>query len=116
MSNVKQWKVEASDICKRTSNPIRKIVDKMNKKDIDQSKELIQLDIGDPTVFGNLPIPDTAVQGIAEALACKKFNGYGHSAGLSIARQAIASKYDYGYALTENVCNYCLELTNTFFF
>lgn len=83
------WAIHASDISVDTINPIRAIVDQLN---IPQSKEkpLIPLSIGDPTVFGNLPSPQGAVDAIIKNVRTGKFNGYCPSTGLVVAREAIA--------------------------
>ena len=36
---------------------------------------------GDPTVFGNLPVPEAAETAIVQALKTRSYNGYGASVG-----------------------------------
>lgn len=47
------------------------------------------LDLGDPTVFGNFPMPDESVNAIKDALDRDNF-AYTVSAGMKSARQAVA--------------------------
>eukprot|EP00999_Lentomonas_sp_LEN2_P002718 NODE_591_length_1341_cov_89.591433_g552_i0.p1 GENE.NODE_591_length_1341_cov_89.591433_g552_i0~~NODE_591_length_1341_cov_89.591433_g552_i0.p1 ORF type:complete len:411 (-),score=82.04 NODE_591_length_1341_cov_89.591433_g552_i0:60-1292(-) len=90
--NTNSWQVPASVVAKRTSNPIRKIVDNM-KVAPHPDKKMISLSIGDPTVFGNLKTPEAAVDAVAEAVKSYKFNGYPPSVGYEAARQAIADEF-----------------------
>ena len=48
---------------------------------------------GDPSVSGILPPPPEAYEGVKWALNSQKFNGYGHSSGMLMARQAVADKF-----------------------
>ena len=48
---------------------------------------------GDPTKFGNLPVPKAAVAAVTEILKEGDDNGYGPSFGLPKARVAIAERY-----------------------
>ena len=52
----KVWSVVPSDFAQLCVNPIRKIVDNIQKP-TDSDKALIPLSLGDPTVFGNLKCP-----------------------------------------------------------
>ena len=45
---------------------------------------------GDPTVFGNLPVPEAAEEAIITALKNRTYNGYGASVGYEKSRQAVA--------------------------
>uniref|UniRef100_A0A670IMY3 Tyrosine aminotransferase n=1 Tax=Podarcis muralis TaxID=64176 RepID=A0A670IMY3_PODMU len=76
------WAVRASEMSKRTFNPIRAIVDSM-KVEPNHQKPLISLSIGDPTVFGNLPPDDEVIQAMKEALDSGQYNGYAPSVGKS---------------------------------
>ncbi|XP_039273937.1 tyrosine aminotransferase-like [Styela clava] len=89
MNNETSWKVEPSVMAQNTFNPIRAIVDGMKLKP-NPEKPMIPLSIGDPTVFGNLPPPDSAVTGIQEAVVSGKFNGYAPSSGYQTSREAVA--------------------------
>lgn len=86
------WSIPSTDISDRTINPIRAIVDKLNIPE-SKDKPLIPLSIGDPTVFGNLETPASAVHAITKQLMSKKFNGYAPAVGLPMAREAIAKKF-----------------------
>ncbi|ETE68168.1 Tyrosine aminotransferase [Ophiophagus hannah] len=74
------WAVRASEMSRRTFNPIRAIVDAM-KVEPNPRKALISLSIGDPTVFGNLPTDDEVTRAMKEALDSGKYNGYAPSVG-----------------------------------
>ncbi|CAH0488701.1 unnamed protein product [Peronospora farinosa] len=87
-----QWNVQPSDFSKLCSNPIRKIVDNLQKTTT-SSKTLISLSLGDPTVFGNLHCPDVLVQAIIRNTRSMQHNGYIHSAGSEVARAAIAQHF-----------------------
>ncbi|KAF9359950.1 hypothetical protein BGX26_010995 [Mortierella sp. AD094] len=54
----KAWKVNASIVSKRTSNPIRAIVDHIKVKP-NVNKSMISLALGDPTLFGNFKIHES---------------------------------------------------------
>ncbi|PVD20648.1 hypothetical protein C0Q70_18806 [Pomacea canaliculata] len=84
-----RWDVRASDFARNTFNPIRSIVDGM-KLTPNPRKQMISLSLGDPTVFGNLPNPETAEDAIISAVRSRKYNGYGPSVGYENARAAVA--------------------------
>ena len=44
-------------------------------------------------MFGNLPPPPQAYEGVKWALDSEQFNGYPHSSGLLMARQAVADEF-----------------------
>jgi tyrosine aminotransferase len=94
--------IPASKVSMRTRNPIRQIVDNL-KVQPNAEKKFISLALGDPTTFGNLKLPDSAVNAVIEQLQGFKANGYGPSTGILPAREAIAkmSSFD-GYQLTAN--------------
>lgn len=56
-------------------------------------KNLIPLSIGDPTVFGNLQPPPTAITALQRLVAEGKSNGYAPSTGTVAARTAIATRF-----------------------
>lgn len=85
----KEWEVPVSDFASNTFNPIRSIVDGM-KLTPNPDKPMIALSIGDPTVFGNLPVPEHAEEAIVEALKNRGYNGYGPSTGYEKSRAAVA--------------------------
>jgi len=84
-----KWEVPSSTMAKNTLNPIRKIVDEM-KLTPNPQKEMIALSIGDPTVFGNLPIAEEAISAIIQSTQEQKCNGYAPSIGYEKSRAAVA--------------------------
>eukprot|EP00053_Salpingoeca_punica_P020295 m.211265 g.211265 ORF g.211265 m.211265 type:complete len:414 (-) comp18033_c0_seq1:322-1563(-) len=85
----KEWHVMASVAAKRTANPIRQIVDNINQTG-NPNKEMIRLSIGDPTVYGNLPVAESVKDALIASIQSGKFNGYPPSTGYADARKAIA--------------------------
>eukprot|EP00761_Pharyngomonas_kirbyi_P007813 gb/GECH01007824.1/.p1 GENE.gb/GECH01007824.1/~~gb/GECH01007824.1/.p1 ORF type:complete len:417 (+),score=66.46 gb/GECH01007824.1/:1-1251(+) len=89
----RSWdQVEASPVSQRTSNPIRRIVDKL-KINPDAEKEVIKLSIGDPTVYGNLHAPQCAADAMARHASSGDRNGYCHSEGYADVRRTIAERF-----------------------
>lgn len=85
-----QWPViEASEHARSTINPIRRIVDAMSANP-NPEKELIRLNIGDPSVSGVLPTHASVRQAVAAALLSGQYNGYGPAVGFPEVRQAVA--------------------------
>ncbi|KAI9277073.1 tyrosine aminotransferase [Phascolomyces articulosus] len=91
-NNRTSWNVRSSDVAKRAHNPIRQIVDKL-KVDPQAQKSFISLSVGDPTVFGNFNVDQTANDAIYKQLNTFKHNGYGPAHGTVQARDAIARKF-----------------------
>lgn len=87
--NKRKWEVAASDMAKRTVNPIRRIVDSM-KIEPNPNFSPISLSIGDPTVFGNLLPHPNMLKAIEESANSHKHNGYAPAVGMLQARKAIA--------------------------
>jgi tyrosine aminotransferase len=87
-----QWKLTCSPRAKSTFNPIRNFVQNMSVKP-NPEKTPIRLSVGDPTEFGNLPIPQQAVQQLSENILSGKYNGYTMSFGSLEARKAIADYF-----------------------
>ncbi|GFS03954.1 tyrosine aminotransferase [Elysia marginata] len=85
----KGWKVSMSKMAENTFNPIRTIVDGM-KLTPNPDKDMIALSIGDPTVFGNLPMPVTCEEAVQESINKRTCNGYCPSIGYVESRQAVA--------------------------
>lgn len=83
------WDIRPSSFAKKTFNPIRSIVDSM-KLTPNPDKPMIALSIGDPTVFGNLPVPEVAVEALVASLKTQTFNGYAPSVGYEKSRAAVA--------------------------
>ncbi len=93
-----QWPtVAASKHAQRTTNPIRKIVDRLRPAQ-NPTKPLIALSIGDPTTDGNLLPPPSAVDAVIAALRSSKFNGYPPAVGYPAARAAVATYWRNTYA------------------
>uniref|UniRef100_A0A0K2SYQ4 Tyrosine aminotransferase n=2 Tax=Lepeophtheirus salmonis TaxID=72036 RepID=A0A0K2SYQ4_LEPSM len=88
-SMAKQWKIQESDFAKNTFNPIRSLL-KTLKGNANPSKDLIDLSLGDPTVFGNLKPHENIIKAFEDSLRSGKYNGYGPSTGHAIARKAVA--------------------------
>ncbi|XP_033228751.1 tyrosine aminotransferase [Belonocnema kinseyi] len=84
-----RWKVESSDIAKRTHNPIRSIVENIVVEP-NPNKKLIALSIGDPTTFGNLKPAKEVIEAVQESVASQLYNGYAASTGYPEARKAVA--------------------------
>ncbi|XP_073440924.1 tyrosine aminotransferase [Dendrobates tinctorius] len=87
-----RWAVRASEMSKKTFNPIRAIVDTMKAKP-HPNKPMIALSIGDPTIFGNLPTDDEVVRAMKDAIDSQKYNGYAPSIGYQCSREVIAKYY-----------------------
>lgn len=85
----KNWNIPVSTIAENTFNPIRSIVDSM-KITPNPDKDMIALSIGDPTVFGNLPLDKTVEDAVIKSIKCGKYNGYNPSIGYEDSRAAVA--------------------------
>jgi tyrosine aminotransferase len=83
------WSINSSIVAQRTSNPIRKVVEQLNVKP-NPELEPISLSIGDPTLYGNLPPPPIALDGVQNAVKQCNRNGYPHSSGYEDCRAAVA--------------------------
>jgi len=44
-------------------------------------------------VFGNLPPPSEAYEGVRQAMESQTHNGYAHSSGLLCAREAVVKEF-----------------------
>ncbi|KAK3809262.1 MAG: tyrosine aminotransferase [Benniella sp.] len=86
------WKISASIVAKRTSNPIRAIVDHIKVKP-NPEKSMISLALGDPTLFGNFKIHQSCTDAVVKQLQSYKTNGYPPSTGYPQARKAVADKF-----------------------
>ncbi|KOC67619.1 Tyrosine aminotransferase [Habropoda laboriosa] len=84
-----QWDVQASDIARRTHNPIRSIVENLVVEP-NPAKSMISLSIGDPTTFGNLKLPKQVIEAVQGSLVSQLHNGYAPSTGYQIAKEAVA--------------------------
>ena len=81
-----------SQHAKNTINPIRKIADSMSVA-CNPGKEPIRLNLGDPTVVGNLPPSAATLAAVEEALHSRRADGYGPSVGTLEARTAVAQHF-----------------------
>ncbi|KAJ8398667.1 hypothetical protein AAFF_G00421950 [Aldrovandia affinis] len=88
-----RWNIRASDMARKTLNPIRAIVDGMNLSP-NPDKPMIALSIGDPTVFQNLPTDDNVLQAMKDAIDSHQYNGYGPSVGYLHSRESVAKFYN----------------------
>lgn len=87
---MEHWEViEPSVHSQKAVNPIRRIVDVMSIEP-NPKKELIKLNIGDPSVSGILPTHPNVSKAVADALMSGKYNGYGPAIGFPEVRQALA--------------------------
>eukprot|EP00871_Galdieria_phlegrea_P003363 jgi/Galph1/4027/GphlegSOOS_G2710.1 len=86
------WNVHCSKRAKETFNPIRDFVQNMNIQP-NPNKSLIRLSVGDPTEYGNLPVPEQAVKQLSQNILSGKYNNYTMSFGLLDARKAIAERF-----------------------
>ncbi|XP_031827481.1 tyrosine aminotransferase [Nomia melanderi] len=84
-----QWNVQASDIGRRTHNPIRSIVENIVVEP-NSTKPMISLSIGDPTIFGNLKPPKEVTEAVQDSLLSGLYNGYAPSTGYQSAKEAVA--------------------------
>lgn len=85
----KHWNVCASDIARKTHNPIRSIVENIVVEP-NPNKKVIALSIGDPTTFGNLIPPKEVIEAVQDSVASQLYNGYAPSIGYEMAREAVA--------------------------
>jgi len=81
--------ISSSIKAKRTTNPIRNIVDSI-KPPTNHPKKLLNLALGDPTIHGNLHCPSVLREAVQESLSRHVGNGYLPSVGCPLARRAIA--------------------------
>uniref|UniRef100_A0AC35U7H3 Tyrosine aminotransferase n=1 Tax=Rhabditophanes sp. KR3021 TaxID=114890 RepID=A0AC35U7H3_9BILA len=91
---IKWQPYKSSKFAVNTVNPIRIFVDALNIQPNPTLKP-IKLNLGDPTLLGNLPPPTAAIEAIQETLASHKFDGYGPSIGFLAPRQAVAEKFNH---------------------
>jgi len=91
----KTWHVPMSLKAKRTTNPIRAVMDKITsqKREPIPGKPQISLSLGDPTAFGNLQAPQVLNETMISLIRDAKSNGYGASMGLDDARAAVAQRF-----------------------
>lgn len=90
-------KFESSSVAKRTTNPIRNIVDRC-KVAPNPGKEVIQLSLGDPTVFGHLKTCFEVVDAMQRSIGSHEADGYAPVTGTAQAKEAIAKRYQERFA------------------
>ncbi|GAA5916398.1 hypothetical protein JCM6882_001547 [Rhodosporidiobolus microsporus] len=98
------WKpVSISAQAKRIANPIREIIaniDLSAPAEEGVEKPLINLGLGDPSVFGNFPPAPESIAAIESSLHSGRALGYPESVGYPDAREAIANYFDEGEGAT----------------
>lgn len=82
--------IEISAKAKRTTNPIRNIVDNL-KPPQGHAKSFLNLGLGDPTLFGNLLAPEVLKTAVIDVINKNNGDGYLPSTGAAHARKAIAT-------------------------
>jgi tyrosine aminotransferase len=113
----KEWApLKGSEHARNTVNPIRKICDSLAVPH-NPEKEPIRLNLGDPTLTGNLPPSEAAVQAMHETIASHKFDGYGPAVGVLSAREAVAEHFTTSSApitaddvILASGCSHALEM------
>ncbi|XP_051158838.1 tyrosine aminotransferase [Leptopilina boulardi] len=88
-SSRERWNIQASNIAKKTYNPIRSIVENI-VVDPNPNKKMIALSIGDPTTFGNLKPAKEVIEAVQESVSSQLYNGYAPCTGYQAAREAVA--------------------------
>ncbi len=83
------WNIEPSICSVNTINPIRNIVDRIKRPE-NHPLPIIDLALGDPAVFGNLPPAPEVINAVQEAVKNPKTHGYTNSMGVPAAREAVA--------------------------
>jgi tyrosine aminotransferase len=81
----------------RSKNKIRSVVAGLDLSHTTSTKPLINLGLGDPTVFGLHPAPEVSITAVQEALVSGAANGYVPGTGDKAACAAVAryhSKWD----------------------
>lgn len=59
-----------------------------------ETKRLLNLGLGDPSVYGNFPPPLEAIAAIEKSLHSRMADGYPESIGFGIAREAVANYFN----------------------
>ncbi|XP_065196692.1 tyrosine aminotransferase-like [Sycon ciliatum] len=94
MAQEQDWNIRGSFESRHCINPIRKLVDH-GKFQPNPDKELIKLNIGDPTFYKNLPPSPVVIQAVTDVLQAGKDNDYKRTPGMAEARVAVAKKFSY---------------------
>ncbi|KAI1732184.1 aminotransferase class I and II domain-containing protein [Ditylenchus destructor] len=89
----REWApMDASQHAQNTINPIRKICDSLSVPP-NPNKVPIRLNLGDPTLTGNLPPSEATVAAIHAAVDEHRHDGYGPAVGELAAREAVARHF-----------------------
>ncbi|GHJ88241.1 hypothetical protein NliqN6_4643 [Naganishia liquefaciens] len=86
----KEWSIKASPVVGRSKNKIRSVIAGLDLSQTKSDKPLINLGLGDPTVFGLHDPPKVAIEAMQDALIGGNANGYVPGTGLKEACQAVA--------------------------
>ncbi|ORY90900.1 tyrosine aminotransferase [Leucosporidium creatinivorum] len=96
----KAWQpIKMSSSVRKIGNPIRELmtgIDLGAAPEKGSQKPLLNLGLGDPTVFGNMPPHPAALDAIEASLRSGRADGYPESVGYADARQAVADYFDEG--------------------
>ncbi|XP_065196691.1 tyrosine aminotransferase-like [Sycon ciliatum] len=94
MAEEQGWNIRSSFESRHCINPIPKLVDGGKFKP-NPDKQLIKLNIGDPTFYKNLPPSPVVIQAVTDVLQAGKDNDYKKTPGMAEARVAVAKKFSY---------------------
>ncbi|GAA6000698.1 hypothetical protein JCM10207_004613 [Rhodosporidiobolus poonsookiae] len=97
--SAKPWKkVPVGSVIHRIQNPIREIIANIDLSAPIEAgeKPLINLGLGDPSVFGNFAPAPESIAAIEESLKSGRSLGYPESVGYPDAREAVANYFDEG--------------------
>jgi len=83
---------KASAMALRVVNPIRATIDTIAHP-TNSDKEHIPLSIGDPTVFGNMPVHKFVRESLHKVIDSGKCDGYFNASGSVEARRAVAQRF-----------------------
>uniref|UniRef100_A0A0K0ETM7 Tyrosine aminotransferase n=1 Tax=Strongyloides stercoralis TaxID=6248 RepID=A0A0K0ETM7_STRER len=86
--------LKPSTFAQNTVNPVRSFVEALSIQPNPKLKP-IKLNLGDPTLIGNLPPPKAAIEAVQEALLSNNFDGYGPSVGFLQSRQAVVDAFNH---------------------
>ncbi|PVV04337.1 hypothetical protein BB560_001164 [Smittium megazygosporum] len=95
MASQSWTEIQPSEISRNTLNPIRGLLYAGAKPQSTpkSTKEVINMSIGDPTVYGNLKTPQKVLDAVHAATDDFKSHGYGPAMGHQFARQAVADRF-----------------------
>lgn len=85
--------IPKSIVAHNTTNPIRNITDSM-KTTPNPLKPVINLGLGDPSIYGNLNPAPQVIEALKNATTSLSHNGYPPAFGTEDARRAIADRYN----------------------